>query len=77
MIAAAALGSCGLVMMSANARRVMSGTNGNAEGRTLTLHMVSSLDGFIAKKDNGSPGWRVLEASTKPVLEQEVSRSGS
>lgn len=40
------------------------------KGRTVTLHIVSSLDGFIAKKDNGSPGWRVLEASTKPVLEQ-------
>src|SRR5215831_6587377 len=40
------------------------------KGRTVTLHTVSSLDGFIAKKDNGSPGWRVLEASTKPVLEQ-------
>src|ERR1700734_2460382 len=24
----------------------------NAEGRCVTLHMVSSLDGFIAKKDN-------------------------
>jgi len=30
----------------------MSRTQGNAKGRTVTLHMVSSLDGFIAKQDN-------------------------
>ena len=48
----------------------MSHSEGNAKGRTVTLHIVSGPDGFIAKKDNGSPGWRVLEASTKPVLEQ-------
>ena len=34
----------------------MSNTDGNAEGRTVTLHMVCSLDGFIAKKDN-SVSW--------------------
>jgi len=48
----------------------VSNSEGNAKGRTVTLHVVSSLDGFIAKKHNGSAGWRVLEASTKPVLEQ-------
>jgi len=30
----------------------MSGSQGNVNGRSVTLHMVSSLDGFIAKKDN-------------------------
>jgi dihydrofolate reductase len=30
----------------------MSKSDGNAKERTVTLHMVSSLDGFIAKKDN-------------------------
>jgi dihydrofolate reductase len=30
----------------------MSRSEGNAKGRSVTLHMVSSLDGFIAKKDN-------------------------
>jgi hypothetical protein len=44
----------------------MPGTEENAKKRTVTLHMVSSLDGFIAKKDNSvswldSPG-RVYEA---------------
>jgi dihydrofolate reductase len=34
----------------------MSRSEGNAEGRNVTLHMVSSLDGFIAKKDN-SVSW--------------------
>jgi dihydrofolate reductase len=39
----------------------MSKNDGSAKERTVTLHMVSSLDGFIAKKDNtvswmGSPG---------------------
>jgi dihydrofolate reductase len=27
-------------------------TDGNAKGRAVTLHMVSSLDGIIAKPDN-------------------------
>ena len=27
-------------------------SQGNAKGRSVTLHMVSSLDGFIARKDN-------------------------
>lgn len=31
-------------------------SEGNAKRRTVTLHMVSSLDGFIAKKDN-SVSW--------------------
>jgi dihydrofolate reductase len=34
----------------------MSRSEGNAKGRRITLHMVSSLDGFIAKKDN-SVSW--------------------
>jgi dihydrofolate reductase len=34
----------------------MSRREGNTKGRTITLHMVSSLDGFIAKKDN-SVSW--------------------
>jgi len=34
----------------------MSRSEGNARRRTVTLHMVSSLDGFIAKKDN-SVSW--------------------
>jgi dihydrofolate reductase len=32
------------------------GNVGNASGRSVTLHVVSSLDGFIAKKDN-SVSW--------------------
>ena len=34
----------------------MSGRVGNANGRRVTLHVVSSLDGFIAKHDN-SVSW--------------------
>ncbi|WP_263368777.1 dihydrofolate reductase family protein [Edaphobacter bradus] len=34
----------------------MSGSEGDAKGQSVTLHVVSSLDGFIAKKDN-SVGW--------------------
>jgi dihydrofolate reductase len=34
----------------------VSNSEGNKQGRTVTLHMVSSLDGFIAKKDN-SVSW--------------------
>jgi dihydrofolate reductase len=34
----------------------VSRSDGNAKGRSVTLHMVSSLDGFIAKKDN-SVSW--------------------
>ena len=34
----------------------MSRSAGNAKGRSVTLHVVSSLDGFIAKKDN-SVSW--------------------
>jgi hypothetical protein len=30
----------------------VSHSEGNAKGRTVTLHIVSSLGGFIAKKDN-------------------------
>jgi dihydrofolate reductase len=34
----------------------MSRSDGDAKGRRVTLHVVSSLDGFIAKKDN-SVSW--------------------
>ena len=34
----------------------MSRSEGSAKGRGVTLHMVSSLDGFIAKQDN-SVSW--------------------
>jgi len=49
----------------------MSPSGGNANGRSVTLHMVSSLDGFIAKRDN-SVSW--LE-STGSVYEPGVSIS--
>jgi dihydrofolate reductase len=38
--------------MPAKTRRKMSRSEGHAKGRSVTLHVVSSLDGFIAKKDN-------------------------
>ena len=41
----------------------MSGGEGNATRATVTLHMVSSLDGFIAKKDN-SVSWLESKGST-------------
>lgn len=43
----------------------------NVEGRRVTLHMVSSLDGFIAKKDN-SVSWLEIPGS---VYEAGVSIS--
>lgn len=46
-------------------------SKGNAKGSRVTLHMVSSLDGFIAKKDN-SVSW--LE-DTGSVYEAGVSIS--
>ena len=49
----------------------MSRSEGNAKGRSVTLHMVSSLDGFVAKKDN-SVSW--LE-DTGSVYEAGVSIS--
>jgi dihydrofolate reductase len=49
----------------------MSRSEGNAQKRSVTLHMVSSLDGFIAKKDN-SVSW--LD-STGSVYEAGVSIS--
>ena len=49
----------------------MSRSEGNAKGRSVTLHMVSSLDGFIAKRDN-SVSW--LEAPGS-VYEKGVSIS--
>jgi dihydrofolate reductase len=53
----------------------MSLSEGNATGRTVTLHMVSSLDGFIAKPDN-SVAWMettsVYEAGVS-ISEEEVA----
>ena len=54
----------------------MSRSEGNAKGRSVTLHMVSSLDGFIAKKDNNvswldSPG-NVYEAGVS-ISEEEAA----
>ena len=54
----------------------MSRSQGNATGRTVTLHMVSSLDGIIAKKDN-SVSWlndagSVYEAGVS-ISEEEVA----
>jgi dihydrofolate reductase len=39
-------------------RGTMLDSKGNAKGRSVTLHMVSSLDGFIARNDN-SVSWLV------------------
>ena len=49
----------------------MSRSEGNPKGRTVTLHMVASLDGFIAKKDN-SVSWL---NSTGAVYDAGVSVS--
>lgn len=53
----------------------MSRGDGNAKGRCVTLHMVSSLDGFIAKKDN-SVSWMdsgsVYEAGAS-ISDEEVA----
>ena len=54
----------------------MSRSEGNAKQRTVTLHVVSSLDGFIAKKDNSvswldSPG-SVYEAGVT-ISEEEIA----
>jgi len=54
----------------------MSFSQGNTRGRTVTLHMVSSLDGFIAKHDNtvawmDTPG-SVYEPGVS-ISEEEVS----
>src|SRR6516164_5386704 len=56
--------------MSAKAGGIMSG-RGNATGSRVTLHVVSSLDGFIARKDN-SVSW--LDANGS-VYEAGVSIS--
>src|SRR5438874_5166964 len=55
----------------------MSRSEGNAKGRSVTLHMVSSLDGFIAKKDNNvswldSPG-SVYEAGVSISAEEAAA----
>jgi dihydrofolate reductase len=54
----------------------MSHREGNTKGRCVTLHMVSSLDGFIAKKDNtvswlDSPG-SIYEAGVS-ISEEEAA----
>lgn len=54
----------------------MPSREGNTKGRCVTLHMVSSLDGFIAKKDNSvswldSPG-SIYEAGVS-VSEEEAA----
>ena len=53
----------------------MSPSKGNEPGRTVTLHVVSSLDGFIAKKDN-SVSWldsgSVYEAGVS-ISEEEAA----
>jgi dihydrofolate reductase len=54
----------------------MSFSQGNTRGRTVTLHMISSLDGFIAKHDNtvawmDTPG-SVYEPGVS-ISEEEVS----
>jgi dihydrofolate reductase len=53
----------------------MSRSEGSAERRSVTLHMVSSLDGFIAKKDN-SVSWldsgSVYKAGVS-ISEEEVA----
>ena len=49
----------------------MSQSDANANGRRVTLHMVASLDGFIAKKDN-SVSWM---EDTGSVYERGVSIS--
>src|SRR5499427_5991143 len=52
----------------------MAGREGNGKRRSVTLHMVSSLDGFIAKRDNSvswlnSPG-SVYEAGVSISVEE-------
>ena len=54
----------------------MSCSQGNAKGRSVTLHVVSSLDGFIAKPDN-SVSWlndtgSVYEAGVS-ITEEEAA----
>jgi dihydrofolate reductase len=54
----------------------MSRSDGNPTGSRVTLHMVSSLDGFIAKKDNSvswldSPG-NIYEAGVS-ISEQDAA----
>ena len=54
----------------------MSSSETNANGRNVTLHVVSSLDGFIAKKDNNvswmdSPG-KIYERGVS-ISEKEIA----
>ena len=65
-----------LAMRSPLRGGTMSRSEGNAERRSVTLHMVSSLDGFIARKDNSvswldSPG-SVYEAGVS-ISEEEAA----
>src|SRR5271169_6796895 len=53
----------------------MSPREGNAKGQNVTLHVVSSLDGFIAKKDNSVSwldGGSVYEAGVS-ISEEEAA----
>ena len=58
----------------AEVKKTMSSSNGNTKPR-ITLHMVSSLDGFIAKKDN-SVSWMdstgVYEAGAS-ISQEEIA----
>jgi dihydrofolate reductase len=59
--------------MSPNEKNAAS--QGKATGRAVTLHMVASLDGFIAKKDNSvswMDGGSVYEAGTS-ISEEEAA----
>jgi dihydrofolate reductase len=56
--------------------KTMSRSKEDAEGRNVTLHMVSSLDGFIAKKDNSvswMDGGSVYEAGVSISQEEIVA----
>jgi dihydrofolate reductase len=56
--------------------KTMSHSKEEAEGRNVTLHMVSSLDGFIAKKDNSvswMDGGSVYEAGVSISQEEIVA----
>src|SRR6202034_2572974 len=71
------LGAIELEQNSApKAEETMSRSDANAKGRSITLHVVSSLDGFIAKTDNSvswldSPG-SVYEAGVS-ISEEEAA----
>src|SRR6516164_6357527 len=64
--------SGGITIPQPTRGRTMPPNGRNAERRTVTLHMVSSLDGFIAKPDN-SVAWM----ETESVYEAGVSISAA